>query len=114
MEGQSIKTRGRTFTGVVVDAKMQLTATVEWPRRKYVRKYERYDSSKTRVKAHNPVEIDAKKGDIVKLVECRPISKSKHFMIIEKVGRERLFEAKQELMEESKKKLQVKEQDESS
>jgi small subunit ribosomal protein S17 len=99
---QTIKTRGRTFTGVVVDAKMQTTATVEWPRRKYVSKYERYMTSRTRVKAHNPQSIDAKKGDIVKLVECRPISKTKHFIIIEKIGQAKLFAAKQELMEESK------------
>jgi len=110
---QTIKTRGRTFTGVVVDAKMQATATVEWPRRKYATKYERYMTSKTRVKAHNPAEIDAKKGDIVKLVECRPISKTKHFIITEKIGREKLFEEKQSLMEEAKVK-QTKVEDESS
>ena len=110
---ETIRTRGRTFTGVVVDAKMQSTATVEWPRRKYVSKYERYMTSRTRVKAHNPQNIDAKKGDIVKLIECRPISKTKHFVIVEKVGREKLFEAKQELMEEAKVK-QEKKEDESS
>ena len=109
----SIRTRGRTFTGIVVEARMQTTATIEWPRRKYVKKYERYEKSRTRVKAHNPPEIDAKKGDIVKLVECRPISKTKHFIITEKVGREKLFEAKQELIEESKTK-QEKKEDESS
>lgn len=110
---QTIRTRGRVFTGVVIDAKMQNTATVEWPRRKYTTKFERYMTARTRVKAHNPAEIDAKKGDIVKLVECRPISKTKHFIITEKVGREKLFEAKQELMEESKVKKEKKE-DESS
>jgi len=110
---QSIRTRGRTFTGIVVDAKMQSTATVEWPRRKYASKYERYLTSRTRVKAHNPQNIDAKKGDIVKIVECRPISKTKHFIIIEKVGHEKLFVAKQELMEEAKVK-QEKKEDESS
>ena len=110
---ETIRTRGRTFTGVVVDAKMQETATVEWPRRKYASKYERYMTSRTRVKAHNPKTIDAKKGDIVKIIECRPISKTKHFIIVEKVGREKLFEAKQALMEESKVK-QEKEENESS
>ncbi len=109
---QSIRTRGRTFTGTVVDAKMQATATVEWPRRKYVQKYERYEMQRTRVKAHNPPEIDAKKGDIVKVVECRPISKTKHFAIIEKVGHERLFEAKAALMEEAK--VKQEKEDESS
>jgi small subunit ribosomal protein S17 len=99
---QSIRTRGRTFTGIVLEARMQSTATVEWPRRKYVQKYERYERKRTRIKAHNPKEIDAKKGDIVKVEECRPISKTKHFTIIEKIGHEKLFEANQEMMEASK------------
>lgn len=99
---ESLRTRGRTFTGVVVETKMQLTATIEWPRRRYVTKFERYATAKTRIKAHNPTTINAKAGDVVKIMECRPISKTKHFIIIEKVGRERLFEAKQELMEEGK------------
>ncbi len=111
---ETIRTRGRAFTGVVIDAKMQNTATVEWPRRKYATKYERYMTARTRVKAHNPASIDAKKGDIVKLMECRPISKTKHFIIIEKVGREKLFEAKQELMEEAKVKKEKKVENESS
>ncbi|MEM3154693.1 MAG: 30S ribosomal protein S17 [Candidatus Woesearchaeota archaeon] len=109
----TIRTRGRTFTGIVVEAKMQSTATVEWPRRKYVAKYERYMTARTRVKAHNPQTIDAKKGDIVKIMECKPISKTKHFIIVEKVGHEKLFEAKQELIKESKAK-QEKKEDESS
>jgi len=99
---QSIRTRGRTFTGIVLEARMQSTATVEWPRRKYVQKYERYERKRTRIKAHNPKEIDAKKGDIVKVEECRPISKTKHFIIIEKIGHEKLFEANQEMMEAAK------------
>ncbi|MCX6708143.1 MAG: 30S ribosomal protein S17 [Candidatus Woesearchaeota archaeon] len=99
---QSIRTRGRTFTGIVLEARMQSTATVEWPRRKYVQKYERYERKRTRIKAHNPKEIDAKKGDIVKVEECRPISKTKHFTIIEKIGHEKLFEANQEMMEAAK------------
>lgn len=96
------------FTGVVVAARMQSTATVEWERRKFVSKYERYEHRRTRVKAHNPPNIDAKKGDIVRIIECRPISKTKKFMIVEKLGRERLFEAKQELMEEGKVKKEKK------
>jgi small subunit ribosomal protein S17 len=109
---ETIRTRGRTFTAVVVEARMQDTATVEWPRRKYVSKFERYMTARTRVKAHNPSTIDAKKGDIVKIMECKPISKTKHFVIIEKVGHEKLFEAKQELMEESKVKKEKKTEEE--
>ena len=105
---QSIRTRGRTFTGIVVEAKMQNTAIVEWPRRKYVTKFERYEKLRTRIKAHNA--IDAKKGDLVKVCECRPISKTKHFTITEKIGHEKLFEAKQALMEESKVKHEEKDE----
>lgn len=106
---QSIRTRGRTFTGLVVESKMQSTAIVEWPRRKYVTKFERYEKTRTKVKVHNPKEIDAKKGDIVKVIECRPISKTKHFTIVEKIGHEKLFEAKRELLEESKVKREEEE-----
>ena len=114
-EDASVRTHGRTFTGVVIASRAQETATVEWPRRKYVQKFERYEMRRTRVKAHNPQNIDAKPGDIVKIVECRPISKTKHFMIVEKVGKEELFAAKKELMEEAKVKIEKKvEKDEGS
>lgn len=112
---ESIRTHGRTFTGVVVAARAQATATVEWPRRSYITKFERYAMRRTRVKAHNPPDIDAKPGDIVKIVECKPISKTKHFMIVEKVGKEELFAAKEELMEAGKVRKEKKvEKDEAS
>ena len=99
---QTLRTQGRGFTGVVIADSMQKTVTVEWTRRKFIPKYERYLSARTRVKAHNPENISAVKGDIVKIIECRPISKTKHFVITEKIGREKLFEAKEELKEEAK------------
>jgi len=77
-------TRGRTFTGVVVSDKMSKTVTVEWTRRNYIQKYERYEKRRTRVKAHNPDEIDAVEGDLVTVKETRPLSKTKHFIIIKK------------------------------
>ena len=109
-----VRTRGRTFTGIVVATRMQLTAIVEWQRRKYVNKFERYEMRRTRIKVHNPPQIDAKKGDVVRIMECKPLSKTKKFTIIEKLGHERLFEAKQELVEESKVKQTEKVEDESS
>lgn len=97
---QSVRTHGRTFIGIVVADRMPKTATVEWERWRSVPKYERFRKLTSRVKAHN--EIDAKKGDVVKLVECRPLSKTKHFMIVEKLGHEELFVAKEELKSEGK------------
>ena len=80
-----ITTRGRTFTGKVVSSKAQKTVTVEWDRRVLIKKFERYQIKKSRVKAHNPPEIGAKEGDIVIIKECRPISKTKKFLVIEVV-----------------------------
>jgi small subunit ribosomal protein S17 len=33
--------------------------------------------------AHNPPCINAKEGDVVKIAECRPLSKTKKFVVIE-------------------------------
>jgi len=79
----SVKLRGRIFTGTVISDKMQKTATIEWPRRKFNKKYERFEMRRSRVKAHNPESINAKIGDLVKIAETRPLSKTKNFVIIE-------------------------------
>ena len=78
-----IKLRGRVFTGTIISDKMQKTATVEWPRRTFNKKYERFEVRRSRVKAHNPESIDAKEGDLVRIAETRPLSKTKNFVIIE-------------------------------
>jgi small subunit ribosomal protein S17 len=84
----TLKTRGRTFTGTVVSSKAQKTVTVEWNRRVYIKKYERYLNKRSRVKAHNPVEINAREGDNVIIKECRPISKTKKFVVTEVIKNE--------------------------
>jgi len=81
----TLKTRGRTFKGVVVSNKAQKTVTVQWMRRVYVPKVERYFNKRSKVKAHNPPEIGAKEGDTVVIKECRPLSKTKKFVVTEVV-----------------------------
>ena len=78
-------TRGRTFVGKVISTKMTKTVNVEWERRSYLYKYERYQTERSRVKAHNPTEINAQVGDTVRIAECRPLSKTKKFIVIEKM-----------------------------
>ncbi|MBS3108609.1 30S ribosomal protein S17 [Candidatus Woesearchaeota archaeon] len=75
--------RGRMFEGVIIKMGMQKTATVEWPRLLYLRKYERYEKRRSRLKVHKPDCIEAAVGDKVKIIESRPISKTKNFVIIE-------------------------------
>ena len=97
-----LRLRGRKFVGMVLNAKAQKTATVEFERKYHVPKYERYEIRYTRIKAHNPDCIDAEKGDIVELVECRKLSKTKSFVITKKLSKERLFAEREALMEEAK------------
>ncbi len=77
-----LKLRGRIFHGTVITDSFHKTVKVEWPRQYYLKKYERFEKKRSRVKAHNPPCIDAKKGNKVKIMECRPISKTKNFVII--------------------------------
>lgn len=94
----SLRTHGRTFTGTVTEAKSAKTVTVQWQRKHYLPKFERYENKITRIHAHSPACIEAKKGDIVKLMECRPLSKTKHFVITEKLGADYAFLAREELL----------------
>ena len=104
----SLQCRGRIFTGTIISVKMQKTANVEWERKYFLRKYERYEKRRSRVKAHNPECIDAREGDIVKIMECRPLSKTKNFVIVEVLGKEKGFKERIEAEEESKVKKEVK------
>jgi small subunit ribosomal protein S17 len=78
-----ITVRGRIFIGKVISDKAQKTVTVSWPRIKFVKKYERYETKMSKLKAHNPDCIDAQHGDLVRVMETKPISKTKHFVVIE-------------------------------
>lgn len=101
----SLKCRGRTFTGTVISAKMQNTAIIEWERRYFLGKYERYEKRRSRVKAHNPSCINAHEGDIVKIMECRPLSKTKNFVVVGLLGKEKGFTERMEAEEEAKTKV---------
>lgn len=94
--------RGRNFTGIIVSTKMRKTAIVEFDRFHFLPKYERYEKRRTRLKVHNPECINAKDGDIVNIAECRPLSKTKNFVIISKLGREKGFRGKMEARESAK------------
>ena len=81
----SLSLRGRMLEAEVTKVNLQKTAVVQWTRQFYLPKYQRYEKRKSRLQVHNPPCMDIKKGDKVKVVECRPISKTKNFVIIERV-----------------------------
>ncbi|MFP4117635.1 MAG: 30S ribosomal protein S17 [Candidatus Woesearchaeota archaeon] len=82
----NVRTHGRSYVGRVLSGKMNATVTVTWERKRYVPKFERYMTQTSKVVAHNPDSIEAKEGDIVRIKQCRPISKTKNFIVIEKLG----------------------------
>jgi len=77
-----LSVRGKTLTGVVRSAKTHKTVIVEWKHIKFIKKYERYERRKSSVVAYNPSCLNAKEGDTVMIAECRPLSKTKHFVVV--------------------------------
>ncbi|AEF96452.1 30S ribosomal protein S17 [Methanotorris igneus] len=82
----TLSVRGQMFEGVVVSDKAHKTVVIKREIVKYLKKYERYEKRTSKLVAHNPECINAKVGDIVRVMECRPISKTKSFVVIEKLG----------------------------
>lgn len=78
--------RGRAFDGVVVSDKMTHTVTVSLERMQYIPKYERYERRTSTYHAHNPPCIAAKAGDKIRIMECRRLSKTKAFVVVQKLG----------------------------
>ena len=54
----------------------------------YVRKYERYSKAKTKIHARLPdcMADKIQLGDLIRVRECRPLSKIIHFVVIGKVA----------------------------
>jgi small subunit ribosomal protein S17 len=78
----SLPVRGGTFHGRVTSSKARDTVVVEWGYTHILPKYERYERRRSRVVAHNPDCMKARDGDEVIIAECRPLSKTKHFVIV--------------------------------
>jgi small subunit ribosomal protein S17 len=78
----SLPVRGRVFEGMVKSSKLHNTVIVEWGYNKLIPKYNRYERRRSSVPAHNPSCIHAQEGDKVVIAECRPISKTKHFVVV--------------------------------
>ncbi len=79
----TLKTRGRIFKGIVVSDKMRKSIVVEREFLEPFPKYERFAKKTSKITAHNPPCVGAKVGDSVRIAECRPISKTKSFVVVE-------------------------------
>jgi small subunit ribosomal protein S17 len=81
----TLSVRGQIINGVVMSSKMNKTAIIQREIKRYIPKYERFEKRTHRYAVHNPPCLNVQRGDLVKIMECRPLSKSKSFVVIEKM-----------------------------
>ncbi|UER67655.1 30S ribosomal protein S17 [Borrelia sp. BU AG58] len=72
----------RELVGRVVSDKMSKTIVVEIVQRRMHPIYHKYLKVSRRVKAHDEKE-ESKVGDKVRIIEARPISREKRWMLVE-------------------------------
>ncbi|MBI2175872.1 30S ribosomal protein S17 [Candidatus Woesearchaeota archaeon] len=79
-----LRLHGRRLSGTVSSAKMRRTANIVIERTAVLKKYDRHERRRSKLKVHNPECLSAKEGDRVDVIECRPLSRTKHFVIVRK------------------------------
>ncbi len=80
------KSNKKVFTGLVVSDKMDKTVVVKITTKVLHPLYKKYVTKSVKYKAHDE-NNDAKTGDTVKIIECRPISKEKCWSMQEIIER---------------------------
>ena len=74
----------KIFSGKVISTKMQKTAVVKVERKFRHSFYKKTIVRHKKFKPHNE-NMKLEVGDLVKIKESRPISKEKHFIVVEKI-----------------------------
>ena len=83
MSEQAVK---RTLVGVVTSNKMEKSLTVSIERQIQHAKYGKYLKRTTKLHVHDE-NNEAREGDVVRIQECRPLSKTKAWTLVEIVQR---------------------------
>jgi small subunit ribosomal protein S17 len=78
--------RRRRLVGTVTSDKMDKTVTVEVTRQKLDSKYKKYIRVHSKYKAHDE-DNQYRKGDRVEILEHRPLSRTKRWMVVRLVKR---------------------------
>ena len=85
----SLRVRGQIIEGTVSSLGMTDSIVVERETTRYMQKYERYEKRTRRYAAHLPSCIGGvSQGDRVRIMECRPLSKTVKFCVIEKEAKQ--------------------------
>ncbi len=81
----NLPVRGFSIDVQLVSNKMDRTVVVMRERRHTIQKYQRYEKRSSRYLAHMPPCLDAEVGDMVRIMECRPISKGTTKVVIGRI-----------------------------
>ena len=80
----SLRLRGQIIEGKIAKVGMQKSIIVEREHIRYMQKFERYEKRTRSYAAHLPSCIgEVNVGDSVRIMECRPLSKTITFCVIE-------------------------------
>ena len=83
---QTAKPKKRSFVGLVTSDKMDKSIVVTITTKKMDRLYKKYVKRTKKYMAHDE-KNDAHIGDTVRIVECRPLSRSKRWRLVEIIER---------------------------
>ncbi|KAF8328119.1 putative RPS11B-ribosomal protein S11B [Cantharellus anzutake] len=79
----NVSIRGRILTGRVVSTKMQRTIVIRREYMHYIPKYKRYEKRHTNISVHCSPCFRVEVGDLVTVGQCRPLSKTVRFNVLE-------------------------------
>jgi small subunit ribosomal protein S17 len=81
----TLKIRGKLVTGKVVSVSAKNLAVIRRESTQFYKKYLRYFKKRHKLHAHLSPCFDLKLGDIATIAECRPISKTVSFVVVDSV-----------------------------
>ena len=81
-----VKVRGRLLTGRVVSTAGKSFVVIQMEYLHKVSKFNRSERRRSRLNAHLSPCLDVKEGDTATIAECRPLSKTISFVVVESRG----------------------------
>ena len=79
----SLKVRGRLLTGKAVSTEGKGFVVVQMEYLHMIGKFIRGERRRSRISAHLPPCLEVSDGDVVTIGECRPLSKTVSFVVVE-------------------------------
>jgi small subunit ribosomal protein S17 len=82
----TLRIRGKLLVGKVVSVSAKNMAVVQRESTQFNKKYLRYLKKRHKLHAHLSPCLDLRLGDTVTVAECRPISKTVSFVVVDRVS----------------------------